>query len=412
MTVDNWQLTNEQYPATSMCEYSFNPYYQGNPMWQNTECCAFTNDDIWDFHRSLQGYKPTPLVTLPSLAQKLGLGQIFVKDESNRFDVKAFKPLGASYAIYHFIKKQWEAKFKSEFTHDDFADVEKMKQLGSFTFCAASDGNHGRAVAWTARKLKQKAVIYMPGNTVRSRIENIESEGARVVVIEGTYDDCVERIKEDAKENGWHVISDTAYEGNMEIPNYIMAGYTTIFREVNPVCNRIIDIVFLQTGVGGLTAAGTWYFVNRYKENRPKLISVEPTESDCFLESIRFGKGEPKQARGNQESIMAGLNCGIPSPVAWPVIKDGVDLFMSVSDDYAIEAMRQYYYPEKDDPRIISGESGASGLAGLLALMTNDKFSAAREKLGISSNSKILIINTEGDTDPVNFEKIVMKFKP
>lgn len=386
-----------------MCEFTFNPYYKKKLNWQDTQYGAFTNTDIVDFHRSLEGYEPTPLVSLPALSQKSGVGHIFVKDESHRFGINSFKALGASYAIYRFIKKLWKSRFNSELDLPDFSNHGKLNKSGTFTFCAATDGNHGRAVAWSAKKINQKAVIYMPGNTVRSRIESIENEGAKVVLVDGTYDDCVKKTEKDAQENGWHVISDTAYEGYMEIPNYIMAGYTTIFREIEVN----VDFVFLQTGVGGLTAAATWFYVNKYKENRPVLICVEPTESDCFFESIRFGKGNPIATRGNQESIMAGLNCGIPSPLAWPIIKDGVDFFMTVSDDYAEKAMRQYYYPVQNDPKIISGESGASGLAGLLACINEEKFGEARKKLGITSDSRILLINTEGDTDPVNFDRII-----
>ncbi len=392
-----------------MCRYSFNPFHQKNPDWQSTNCDAFTNNDIVDFHKTLKGYKPTPLISLPRLALKLGVGGIFVKDESKRFGINAFKALGASYAIYNVLKKAWENKFGTIFTIETFSDKSSMYKLGEFTFSAATDGNHGRAVAWTARMLNQKAVIYMPENTARFRIENIEKEGAKVILVKGTFDDCVKQNDHDAKLNKWQVISDTAYEGYMEIPNFIMAGYSTIFKELDEKLQ--FDYVFLQAGVGGLAAAGAWYFTNKFKDNRPKLICVEPTESDCFLESIINGNGNPITTKGNQESIMAGLNCGTPSALAWPYMKDSVDLFIAISDNYAEKAMQKYYYSNESDNRIISGESGASGLAGLIALLEDKNLKKATDIIGININSRILIINTEGDTDPINFKNVIERIK-
>lgn len=391
-----------------MCEFFKNPFYKEVPGWTNQKN-AFLNDDIYKFHRSLDGYEPTPVHSLDGLAKKLGIGSVYVKDESFRFGVKAFKPLGASYTIYRFLKSKWEAKFNSEFSVLDFRNPEKMQELGTFTFCAATDGNHGRAVAWTARILKQKAVIYMPANTAPSRITNIESEGAKVVLIDGTFDECVNRVDADAKANGWIIISDTAYPGYMYFPQFIMAGYSTIFHEMDNIVNMQneckADIVFLQAGVGGLAAAGTWYLTNKYGKNRPKIICLEPTRADAFMESVKNGK--PVHSKGDYNSIMAGLNCGV-SLLAWDYICEGVNYMMTVSDNYAEKAMRQYYHPIENDPRIISGESGSSGMAGLLALFEEDKFSALRNDLGINPKTSVLLINSEGDTDPENFKKVVL----
>jgi len=398
-----------------MCKFRFNPYRKDNPEWLKTDYTELASDDIINFHKSLKGYKPTPLLSLPALSQKLGLGAIYVKDESSRFGIKAFKALGASYAIYMFLKTQWELKFDTEFTPQLFADKEKMNLLGKYTFCAASDGNHGKAVAWTARMLEQNAIIYMPGDTVEARIKNIENEGARVVVVKnGTYDDCVSQIAKDVKgKKDWVLISDTACEGYTLIPKYIMAGYSTVFKEledtINPPDSPQIDYVFLQTGAGGFCGAGMWYYNYRYGSNRPVLISVEPTEADCFLESICYGNGNPLPTKRNQKTIMAGLNCGTPSLTSWPIIRDTADLFISIADCYAEIAIRRFYYPENGDPSIISCESGAGGMAGLMALFMDKNLEYARQKLQFNKNSKILVINTEGDTDPVNFKKIIDK---
>jgi len=394
-----------------MCEYDFNECCRPRPLWTDAGSDFLKSTDMLDFHRSLPGYEPTPVRALPDLAFRSGLGAIFVKDESRRFGIKAFKALGASYAIYRFLKKQWGLRFTTPFTPADFQDAAALAELGSFTFCAATDGNHGRAVAWTAKKLGQKAVIYMPADSAAARVESIRGEGAEVVLVPGTFDLCVGRCAGDAAKNGWQAISDTAYPGYYEIPGWILLGYTSIFAELDGVLHRPdgagVDAVILPAGVGGLAAAGAYYYVKHYGDKRPALICVEPVSSDCFLESVRFGKGEPLPSRGLQTSIMAGLNCGVPSPLAWPIVRDAVHFFLAIGDQYAEQAMRRYYHPLGMDPRIISGESGASGLAALLALTNSDKLAAVRSKLPLGRDARVLLLNTEGDTDPVNFQKIV-----
>jgi len=391
-----------------MSKFSFNPWYKESPDWSGEEFRFLQADDMLKFHKALPGYQPTPLVTLPGSAKKLGVKEILVKDESHRFGIKAFKALGASYAIYRFLKKQWESKFSEPFSPQLFQDRKAIFRPGEYTFCAATDGNHGRAVAWTAGKLGQRAVIYMPDNTAQARIDAITSEGASVELAGRTFDDCVKRCTADAKANGWQEIADTAYPGYMEIPRSILLGYSTIFREleisINGEAAADVDIVFLPAGVGGLAAAGTSYYTLKYGKNRPKLVCVEPAEADCFLESVLSGAGEPVCTRGDQHSIMAGLNCGVPSLVAWPILKDACDLFLAVPDEYVAPAM-QIYYQEG----VTSGESGCATLAGLLAVSEEPELDEARRRLGLSSVSRILLINTEGDTDPVNYREIVGK---
>lgn len=392
-------------------KFSFNQFMKPEPNWSGQQFAFLDTDDMMDFHRSIEGYTPTPLKKLPLIAEILGVGEVYVKDESLRFGIQAFKAFGASYAIYRFLKSQWETRFKDKgtFGPESFRDPEALARLGAFTFCAATDGNHGRAVAWTANKLKQRAIIYMPDNTAQSRIDNIEKEGAEVVLAPGTFDDCVERCAADAAKNNWQAISDTAYPGYMEIPKYIMLGYTSIFNEIenqgllNARDEAGIDMVLLPAGVGGIAAAGTSYYVRRYGKHRPKMICVEPSDCDCFLESVKYGNGKALPTRGNSESIMAGLNCGIPSPLAWPIIRDGMELFLAVTDDYAMGAMRAYH-----KEGVIAGESGAAGLAGLMALVNAPELSEARKKIPLNSGSRILLINTEGDTDPINYRRIVL----
>jgi len=392
-----------------MARFKYNPFNTPEPNWASGRCGSFNNTDILAFHRSLAGYAPTPLIERPALAEELGIRRLYIKDEAHRFGIKAFKPLGASYAIFRYLKRQWESRFDSTFEVDAFQDPEKMARLGAQTFCAATDGNHGRAVAWTAGKLKQRAVIYMPANTVQARIDHIEDEGAKVVLIEGTFDDCVARCDADAKANGWTAIADTAFEGYMEVPNDIMAGYSTVFREldhINTPGQPKVDVVLLQAGVGGFAASGTWFYTHRYGKKRPYLFCVEPIESDCFLESITRGNGNPTMTRGNQMSVMAGLNCGFPSLTAWPILKDAIFAFMAIEDRYTEDAMRSLYFARENDQPIVSGETGASGLAGLLALCRDDAYKPIRARISLSECA-VLVVNTEGDTDPVNFSAIV-----
>ncbi|MDD4051213.1 MAG: diaminopropionate ammonia-lyase [candidate division Zixibacteria bacterium] len=395
-----------------MSEFIFNPYRRQSPSWDDPVFAPFKNDDIMPFHTSLPGYHPTPLIALPALAQKLGVKEIRVKDESHRFDLAAFKVLGASYAIYRFLKAHLGAEGESVSDMAELVrDLLAGKYAGRFLFCTATDGNHGRAVAWTARNFHQRAVIYMPQGTVEARIRNIEAEGAEVNIVAGSYDETVRRAAKEASRNGWQVIADTGYDGYMTIPGYIMAGYLTMFREMEGIVHHPdepgVDLVFLQSGVGSLAAAAVWYYVHRYGSNRPTLISVEPTAAACLYDSIRYGAGEMTVAHGDSKTIMAGLNCGTPSLAAWPIIKDGIDLFLAITDDWAAKAMRTYYHPEGADPQIISGESGSAGLAACLALLEDSSMAEARRQLNIGSDTRVLLLNTEGATDPVNFAKII-----
>ena len=398
------------YISLSMCQFFINPYRQKNPSWKKVICSSFYSSDIFDLHKSLSEYEPTPLVNLSGLAKSLGIKQVYVKDESFRFGLKAFKALGSTYAIFRIIKDYLSKQNRNRVTPDNFYTSNFLKP-NKFTFCTATDGNHGRAVAWAARKLRQKAVIYMPGNSVKARIENIKSEGAEVIVVDGNYDKAVSRAAGESEKNGWQIVSDTSWPGYEDIPRWIMAGYLTMFREIHQELEEstAVNAVFIQAGVGALAASASWYYNLEYNLPRPKLISVEPMEAACMLESIKSTDGSPISLQHDQNSIMAGLNCGTPSPAAWPFIKTGFDLFMSVSDEYCVDAMQKYYDPTGSDPQIISGESGAAGLAGLMTLFNHKSARTILSKLSLGDESTILLINTEGDTDPVAFDALVRK---
>jgi diaminopropionate ammonia-lyase len=347
--------------------------------------------DALDFHRRLPGYRPTPLLAFPALAAEFGLGALWVKDEGHRFGLGAFKALGASWAIHRWVAEHAGAT--------------------PTTFATATDGNHGRAVAWTARTLGQRAVVFVPRQTAPARIAAIRGEGAEVVVVDGTYDEAVRRAAAESAGHGWQVISDTAYHGYAEIPRLIMAGYETLFAEVAEqlaaVGSRTPTAVLLQAGVGGLACAGVCFHARRAGGPRPRLATVEPTDADCLLESITSPGGEIRAGRGGQRSIMAGLNCGIPSLAAWPVLRAGIDLFLAVDDGHAEEAMRRLRSGLGGDPRVVAGESGAAGLAGLLALCREPALRQAREALGLGPGSCVLLVNTEGATDPEGYRRVV-----
>lgn len=358
-----------------------------NTLEKNLTTSIFESSRAMDFHKDLKAYKPTPLVELKGLAEECGVGKIFIKDESFRFGLNAFKGLGASYAIHKVLEK------------DPYIE----------TFCTATDGNHGRAVAWAARLLKKNSRIFVPANTTRARIEAIESEGAILEKFNGNYEETCNHAQIMADGNGWALIQDAAREDYEEIPAHIMAGYFTQFQEMENEVHTLpgakADIVFLQSGVGSWPAAAAWYYLNRYGKDRPKLVIVEPTEAAGFLASLKAGKR--CSPSGSYRTMMAGLNCGIPSTTAWEILKNTADAALAIEDSFTATAIKKLYNPPGDDPRIISGESGAAGVAGFLALISDPRYEELKKALDINQNSSILFYSTEGATDPDNFNNIV-----
>ncbi len=343
--------------------------------------------DALAFHKNLPDYNSTPLVELPNLAKQHGVDKIYFKDEAHRFGLGAFKGLGAAYAIYRILQENPAIE----------------------TFCTATDGNHGRAVAWSARALGKKAVVYVPKGTSEHRIAAIASEGAMVEELAGNYDVACHHAMEMSRKNGWQLVQDKATESYVTIPAWIMAGYQTLFAEmessIHPPGKPLVDLVFMQAGVGSFAGSGIHYYLKKYGKSRPLIATVEPMEADALLYSMQQGK--PATSTGNSRTIMAGLNCGTPSLGAWPLICNGTDVAMKVGDDYARKAMQTLYHPSAGDPRIVAGESGAGGLAGFLAIMKEPHLKPLQKVLNIGPKSSILFINTEGDTDPVAFKKIV-----
>lgn len=343
-------------------------------------------EEAWPFHRSLRQYRPTPLQPLPSLAAVLGIGALHLKDESSRFGLNAFKALGASFAMHRWLA-----------THDVAADA---------VFTTATDGNHGRAVAWMARQLGMRAVIFMPAHSVPARVAAIENEGARVVLVAEGYDAAVQRALAAGLADGWIVIQDTATASYTEVPGWIEAGYWTMVRELEPLLHPAdqpaVDLVLLHAGVGTWPAAMVQYYWHRYGVRRPRIVVVEPLEAACVLDSVRAG--HPTLATGSLRTIMAGLNCGFPSIAAFETLCRGVDAFVAITDQWAERAMRLL---AGGTPPVVAGESGAASVAGLMALQQDPAFDAVRKHIALGPTTRVLVWSTEGATDPVAWEAIV-----
>lgn len=356
---------------------------------------APTSAEALAFHRKLPTYAPTPLVSAPAVAERLGVRRMWVKDEASRLELPAYKILGASWATY----RELEARFGPFRAWESLGEL--AAQLNpSLTLVAATDGNHGRAVARMARWLGLGALILVPHDMVQARQDAIRSEGAQVQVVAGSYDEAVMTAARLADENHI-VISDTAWDGYERVPGWVVAGYGTIFAEVDAqlaaLGENAPDLVAAQMGVGSLAAAVVQHY--RVPGSPTRVLGVEPTRADCVLRSLEAGT--LTEVPGPHDSIMAGLNCGNTSPLAWPYLRGGLSAAVAVPDALAEEAMRLLAADG-----VVSGESGAAGLAGLLALLTGPDAPANRDKLGLNARSSILTISTEGATDPAAYARI------
>ena len=363
------------------------------------------------FHESFPQYSVTPLVKLDKMAERLGLGEVYIKDESYRFGLNAFKVLGGSFAMARYIAQQ-VGKDVSELPYQVLTSQELKDEFGQATFFTATDGNHGRGVAWAANKLGQKSVVLMPKGTTQTRLNNILAEGAQATIEEYNYDECVRMANDMANktENGI-MVQDTAWDGYEEIPAWIMQGYGTMAMEANEQlgdygCDRPTH-VFIQAGVGSLAGAVQGYFANRYPENPPKVIVVEAEAAACLYKGASLGDGSIQIVDGDMVTIMAGLACGEPNTISWDILKNHVDTFVATPDWAAARGMRMLAAPIKGDAPITSGESGAVPFGTLACMMCMDEYKELREHLGLDENSKVLLFSTEGDTDPERYESIV-----
>ena len=365
---------------------------------------------VEEFHKSFPEYKPTPLVNLSNLAKELGLGGIFIKDESYRFELNAFKVLGGSFAMAKYLATKLN-KDISELPYSKLISPEVKKELGDITFYTATDGNHGRGVAWTANRLNQKSVVYMPKGSSQIRLENILKEGSEASITELNYDDAVRLATKNAEENGGLIVQDTAWEGYEEIPSWIMQGYGTMALEaLNQLKTEGVQRpthMFVQAGVGSLAAGVQGVVAMEYKDNCPITTIVEANLADCLYQSAVANDGKPRFVGGEMQTIMAGLACGEPNTIGWEILKKYSSMFVSCPDWVAAEGMRSLAKPLAGDKKVISGESGAVTLGLLVEIMKNEEYAGLRKELQLDKNSQVLLFSTEGDTDPDMYKKIV-----
>lgn len=365
---------------------------------------------VRSFHKRFAEYQVTPLHSLQQLSRRLNVQKIWVKDESHRFGLHAFKVLGGSYAVGKYVANRLGIDI-SELSFEMLKSRDMKERLGNITFVTATDGNHGRGIAWAASQLGQKSVVFMPKGSSEIRLNHIKKEGATASITELNYDDTVRLAKQYAAEHDGVLIQDSAWEGYEEIPTWIMQGYSTLIDEAMEQIEKAGDEwpthVFLQAGVGSFAASMLGYLLSRYGKNRPITVIVEPNEAACIYKSVAINDGKPHAVTGFMPTIMAGLACGEPSTVAWGLLRDYADMYISCPDYVSAKAMRMLGNPLPGDPPVIAGESGAVGLGVLSLLQEEQAFHPIASQLQIHADSRILCINTEGDTDPEGYRKIV-----
>ena len=368
-------------------------------------------DKARSFHSGFPQYSITPLDQLDGMAKYLGLGGLYVKNEAHRFGLNAFKVLGGSFAMGRYIAKEM-GRDVSEMSYDYLTSEAFRRDFGQATFFTATDGNHGRGVAWAANKLKQKAVVHMPKGSSKPRFDNIAAEGAAVTIEDVNYDDCVRMAAAEAAQAEQGVIvQDTAWEGYEEIPSWIMQGYGTMASESAEQLRQIgvnrPTHVFIQAGVGSLAGAVVGYYTNLFPNDPPKFIVMEAQAADCLYQSALAGDGKPRNVTGDLSTIMAGLACGEPNIISWDILRNHVDTFVSCPDWVTAKGMRVLAAPMKGDAPVTAGESGAVTMGLLYNLMKNEEYKELRDQLKLDENSKVLLFSTEGDTDPGRYKSIV-----
>lgn len=360
--------------------------------------------EVKSYHESFEAYHETDLISLKALSKMLGIEMLYVKDESSRFSLNAFKVLGATYAVGKALAKE----LGEDISQLPFETLKKRvkEELGEIKLAATTDGNHGRGVAWMGKQLGLEVVIYMPKGTTKNRLQHILDEGAKATIMEMNYDDTVRWVAEKAKENNWLIIQDTAWEGYEDVPIWIMQGYATMAREViAQLGNSKPTHVFLQAGVGAFAAVIAEALYNHYGVDCPKIIIVEAEVADCYYRSAVAE--EEVKCGGDLNTIMAGLACGEANPIGYKVLFQLASAFISAPDWVAANGMRIMGNPIKGDASIVSGESGAVCVGVVEAVLREPKYKEIKEALEINNQSKILTFSTEGDTDQQVYREIM-----
>lgn len=367
-------------------------------------------DNVLKFHKSLPNYEKTPLIDLKELAKYCGVKNIWLKDESKRFGLNSFKVLGASYAIGKYLSEVLNGDI-SKLPFSILTSEEIKKKLGNLTFITATDGNHGRGVAWVAKYLQQNSIVYMPKGSSQMRLKAIQNEGADASITDLNYDDAVRLANKKAKENNWIMVQDTAWKGYEKIPLWIMQGYSTIMNEIIEELEKIKEKpthIFLQAGVGSFAGAMQALLIEKYGLKSPITIICEPNGANCIYKSFKEDDGNPHNVTGDLKTIMAGLACGEPNTISWEILRDYSNFALSCDDSISAKGMRVLSSPIAQDKRIISGESGAVGIGAFITLCENqNEYKDLWKKLNINRESSILCISTEGDTDKIGYKNIV-----
>lgn len=348
------------------------------------------------------GYAPTPLIELPATAKSLGYGQILYKEERHRFGLNSFKALGGAYAVMRVLAKELAKRgVKDQITSKDLAGGRWRDLTRDITIASATDGNHGRAVAWGSRTFGCRCVIYIHAAVSEARGKAIAAYGAEVIRVGGGYDDSVRHTFAEAANNGWFVVQDTGTADYVDAPRDITCGYGLIGREVLAQAKEPPTHVFAQAGVGGL-ASGVLATLWLGMKQRPYFIVLEPTRADCVWQSI--ARGERTDVKVTEETVMAGLSCGEVSTLAWPVLRDGAAAAVAIDDSFALQGMRRFATPLPGEPAIVAGECSGGALGALLALQDRPDLCRA---LQLDASSRILLIGTEGDTDAAIYRDVV-----
>ncbi|RFC65669.1 MULTISPECIES: diaminopropionate ammonia-lyase [Mesorhizobium] len=350
------------------------------------------------------GYSPTPLLRLKGLASKLGIGELHYKDEGQRFGLKSFKAIGGAYAVLAILQEFIAGKgIKEPVSAADLISGKHRNLIADVVVAAATDGNHGRSVAWGAKMFGCSCVIYLHEHVSTSRQREIEKYGARIVRVKGHYDDSVQRCAADCVANGWFLAGDTSNAATAHVPSLIMQGYTIIADEIaDEMGNEAPTHVFVQAGVGGLAAAIAAYYWEKLGAQRPKIIVIEPHRADCIYRSIAAGK--PTAVPGDTNTVMACLAAGEVSAPAWIVLKHATDGVITLPEEAAPEAMRLLAAGVGGDPAIVAGESGCAAVAGLIAATLNPE---VKTLFGLGKDSRIVAIGSEGATDEEAYQRIV-----
>jgi diaminopropionate ammonia-lyase len=347
-------------------------------------------------------YRATPLRTLGKLAERLGIGELWIKDESERFGLGSFKALGGAYAVVKLVLDRAALRLGRVVSPAELRSAAVRAIASELTVACATDGNHGRSIAAGARFAGCRAVVFTHVGVSKARVAAIQNLGAVVISVAGTYDDSVQESRLACAANDWLLVSDTSWSGYEKVPTLVMQGYTVMASEALSEAPQAPTHLFLQAGVGGLAAAVAGYIDRAGLQPRPRMIVVEPELADCFFQSNAAAKRV--KVHNQRPTVMSMLECYEPSLIAWRILSQLADAFLTISDAEAVEAMIRLSSPEGGDPAVVAGESGGAGLAGLIHAACREEI---RSAIGLDERSRVLVFNTEGATDPERYSALV-----